>query len=72
MLNQHSLNPSLFLKGGVNFDYLPLRRGGGSEKFKKGVEWKYGAGAGLLKRREQGAGLALFLFNFFKVYHFYI
>ena len=32
--------------------------------FKK---WKYGAGAGLLKR---GAGLALFLFNFSKVWFF--
>ena len=30
--------------------------------------WKYGAWAGLLKKGE----LALFLFNFFKVYHFYI
>ena len=34
--------------------------------FKKG--WTYGAGAGLLKR----GGLTLVLFNFFKVYHFYI
>ena len=30
---------------------------------------EYGAGAGLLKKRGE---LALFLFNFFKVYHFYI
>ena len=30
--------------------------------------WKYGAQAGVLKRR----GLALFLSNFFKVYHFFI
>ena len=30
--------------------------------------WKYGAGTGLLK----GGELTLFLFNFFKVYHFYI
>ena len=33
--------------GGVNFNYLP-QRGEDYEKFKKG--WKYGAGAGLLKR----------------------
>ena len=38
---------------------------GESEKSKRG--WKYGAEAILLKR-----GLALVLFNFFKVYHFYI
>ena len=40
-----------FLKdGGVNFDYLPQRRGegGGDLKFKK-MGWKYDAGAGLLK-----------------------
>ena len=36
-----------FLKGGVNFDYLP-QRGGNLKNLKK--EWKYGAGAGLLKR----------------------
>ena len=36
------------------------------KNFKK--EWKCGVGAGLLKRGE----LALFLFNFFKVYRFYI
>ena len=34
---------------------------------KKG--WKYGAGAGLLKR---GGGVALFLLNFLKLYHFYV
>ena len=33
------------------------------------MEWKDGAGTGILKR---GGGLALFLFNFVKVYHFYI
>ena len=33
-----------------------------------GSEPPFGAGAGLLKRR----GLALFVFHFFKVYHFYI
>ena len=55
-----------FLKvGGVNFDYLP--QSGGSEKLKKGggsiVQGKV-----FLKKR----GLALFLFNAFKVYHFHI
>ena len=54
--------------GEVNFNYLP-RRGRGLWKFSK-REWKYGAGADLIKSR--GEGLALFLFNFFKVYHFYI
>ena len=44
--------------------YLP-HRGGGIWKIKK-KGWKDGAGAGLLKR------LTLFVFNFFKVYHFYI
>ena len=33
--------------GGVNFDYLPRR--GGIGKIKK-RRWKYGAGAGLLKK----------------------
>ena len=50
-------------RGGVNFDYFPWR--GNLKNQKRG--WKYGAGSGLLKR-----GLALFLFNFFKVYHFHI
>ena len=35
-------------------------------------EWKYGAGAGLLKRGRRRVGMALLLFDFFKVYHFYI
>ena len=35
----------------VNFDYL-LRRGGDMKNKKRG--WKYGAGAGLLKRRGWG------------------
>ena len=39
------------------------------EELKK--EWKYGAGAGLLIKGGRG-GLALFLFNFLKVYHFHI
>ena len=44
--------------GLVNFKFQsPVE--GGSEKLKKG--WKFGVGAGLLKRR----GLALFLFIFF-------
>ena len=49
--------------GEVNFDYLPRR--GGIGKIKK-RRWKYGAGAGLLKK--EGAET----FDFFKVYHFYI
>ena len=48
------------------FNYLTLR--GGIGKIKKSG-WKYGAGAVVPK---MGGGLALFLFNFFKVYHFYI
>ena len=52
--------------GLVNFKFQSPPVEGGSEKLKKG--WKFGVGAGLLKRR----GLALFLFIFFfKVYHFY-
>ena len=53
-------------EGGVNFDYLP-GEGGKSEKLKKG----FGSmvqGQVFLKKR----GLTLFLFNFFKVNHFYI
>ena len=42
--------PPLLKGGGVNFDYLPQR--GRNLKFKK-RGWKYGAGAGFLKR---GAG----------------
>ena len=33
--------------GGVNFDYLPRRAGIGKIKKRR---WKYGAGAGLLKK----------------------
>ena len=51
-------------KGGGDFDYLPQRA---DLKIKK-RGWKYGAGAGSLKRGR----LTLFLFNFFKVYHVYI
>ena len=40
----HSSDLPLFLKGGVNFDYLPQ---GGGGILKKG--WKYSAGAGPLK-----------------------
>ena len=55
--------PLPFLKGeGVNFNYLPWRRG--SEKNR---EWKYGARACLLKMGG-GEGLALFLFNIFRGY----
>ena len=46
----------------------PCPRGKGIWKIlKRGL--KYGSGAGLLKR---GRGLALFVFNFFKVYHLYM
>ena len=47
--------------GPPNSNYFP-RRWGGSEKLKKG-KLKYGAGA---------RGLALFLFDIFKVYNFFI
>ena len=50
--------------GGGDFDYLPER---GDLKIKK-RGWKYGAGAGPLKRER----LTLFLINFFKVYYVYI
>ena len=50
----------------VNFDYLPWRVG--NLKNQKKV-WKYDVGAGLIKRGDE---LGLFLFNFFKVYHFCI
>ena len=46
-----------------------LFKGGGESKF--WLSWNYGTGAGPLKRGGEG-GLTLFLFNFFKVYHFYI
>ena len=46
--------------GVVNFKFQSPPVEGGSEKLKKG--WKFGVGAGLLKRR----GLALFLFIFFQ------
>ena len=56
--------PLLFLKEGVNFDSIPSR-GEGSQKLKRG--WK-GQGQVFLK----GGRLALFLFSFSKIYHFYI
>ena len=61
--------PSLFLKGReVNFKYLTLpQRRGESEKLKEGGGCM-GQGQVFLKE----VGLAFFLFNFFKVYHFYI
>ena len=57
LLGDHSSDPPPpppapnLLKGGVNFDYVPQRGGGGgeSEKLEKGG-WKYGAGVVLLKR----------------------
>ena len=54
--------------GGVNFDYLPKR--GESEKLKKGGESMV-QGKVLLKKKG-GGKLTLFVFNSFKVYHFYI
>ena len=60
----HSLDsPSLFKKGRGEVNLIAFPRGGESEKSNK-RGWKYGTGAGLLKK---GGGLALFLFNFFKV-----
>ena len=56
--------PLFFLTGGVNFNYL-LRRGE-SEKLKKG------GGSMAQGQVFLGGGLALLLFYFFKVYHFYI
>ena len=59
-IRHHSLDPPSFFKGGgANFNYLPWSEE--SEKLEK-LGWKYGGGAG---------ELTLFLFNFFKVYHFY-
>ena len=63
IVSPHSVIPpsrSPFLKGEVNFDYLP--RSGGIRKTKK---------RGGSMRGWRG-GVTLFLFNFFKVYHFYI
>ena len=42
------------------------------EKLKIGGGGKNGAGTGLFKREGGAGGLALFLFSFFKVYHFKI
>ena len=66
--NHHSSDPPLFFETGkeVNFDYLP-QRGEGNLKNKKKGEYMV-QGQVFLK----GGGLTLFLFNFFKVYHFYI
>ena len=62
---------SLFLKGEVNSDYLPRVRG--TQKIKKG-SGSMVLGQVFLKKRGVGGGggLSLFLFSFFKVYHFYI
>ena len=75
-INTHSVNCSTktlvltptppFSRGGINFDYLPPPRGGESEKLKKGGGSMV---QGLLKTRGE---LTLFLFNFFKICHFYI
>ena len=51
---------SLFKEGEINW-------GRGTWKIKSG--WKYGVGAALLKRAGR---LALLLFNFFRVNHFYL
>ena len=61
-LRMHSSDPK---RGGVNCDYLSRR--GGSEKLKK-------AGGSMVQGQVllKGRGLTLFLFFFFKVYHFYI
>ena len=57
-------------RGGVNLKYFPWRGGGECEKFKK-RGWKYGAGAGLLKREGGGVGwLAIFLFSRFIIFAF--
>ena len=58
--------PSPFLKGVSKFNYLPRR--GVSEILQKG-SGSMVQGQVFLK---VGEGLALLLFNFFKVYHFYI
>ena len=52
----------------MNFNYLPRKREE-SEIFKKEVEVWYRAG---LLKLGGGGGLSLLLFDFFKVYHFYI
>ena len=57
-----------FLKGEGSKFWLPPLEGGETKKLKRGGG-KYGAGAGLLKR---GAGTFSIVFNFFKVYQFYI
>ena len=59
--------PPFFLKGGSEFQ-LPHSEGRESEKLKKGGGSMV-QGQVFLKER---GGLSLFLFNFFKVYHFYI
>ena len=59
-------HPPTFFKGGgeVNFNYLPRRRESGNlEK---------GGGSMVQGQAFLKGGLALFLFNFFKIYHFYI
>ena len=62
--SSHSLDSPPLKKEGVNFNYLP--RSGESEKLKKG-NGSMVQGQVFLK-----GALTLLLFNFFKVYHFYI
>ena len=57
---------SCILKGPSMMTKLTTSLGGGHSERLKRTGWKYGAGAGLLK----SMGLPLFLYNFFKVYHF--
>ena len=60
--------PPSFYSGEVSLDYLPRRGEGDLKNFKKG--WKYGAGAGLLKR---GGGwhLSYLIFSRFIIFTFW-
>ena len=60
LLRLHCSNPLPLFITSIEGGIWKIERGRG--------EWKYGAGASLFKVR----GMALFLFNFFKVYHIYI
>ena len=57
-------------KGGSEFQ-IPHLEGGKSEKFKKGGGSMVQGQVFLKDGGVGSAGLALFLFNFFKVHHFY-
>ena len=63
---EHSSDPPFLQQGKEILNTSP--RGVGICEIKK-RGWKYCPGAGLLKR---GGELALFLFNFCKIYHFHI